>query len=82
MEYMSHEMKERKNEVLEIADWSLENVRGIPEQENGSDCGMFTCKFAECLARESKLDFVKQQNMNYYRERMIYELLKKDLMFP
>jgi len=82
LEYLKQEMKERKSEVLETFDWTLENVEGIPEQQNGSDCGMFTCKFAECLSREGNLDFIKQENMNYYRRRMIYELLRKDIMFP
>jgi len=75
-------MKERKNEILDEAEWELETVEEIPHQQNGSDCGMFTCKFAEFISRDAKLKHVKQEKMNYYRQRMIYEIIKQDLLYP
>lgn len=29
----------------------------IPQQMNGSDCGMFACKFAEYITREADINF-------------------------
>ena len=74
-------MKERKKEDLNPNDWRLEVPRDIPTQENGSDCGVFTCKFAEYASRDAPLTF-KQSDMQYYRDRMIYEIVAQDLMSP
>ncbi|CAL8094420.1 unnamed protein product [Orchesella dallaii] len=81
LDYISKEMRERKQMELDKNEWSLHNVKGIPQQENGSDCGMFACKFAEYLSRDAEFSFT-QEKMPYYRDRMIYELLKQDLMYP
>jgi len=81
LRYLSFEMKERKKVELNTREWTLELMKDIPTQENGSDCGVFTCKFAEYLSRDAELTF-KQVNMNYYRNRMIYEITKQDLMYP
>lgn len=48
---------------------------------NGSDCGMFTCKFAEYLSRRAKFTF-GQSDMPYFRRRMVYEISKNDLLCP
>jgi len=56
-------------------------MKDIPTQENGSDCGVFACKFAEYLSRDAKLTF-KQKDMDYYRDRMVYEIVKQDLLYP
>jgi len=29
----------------------------IPQQMNGSDCGMFACKFAEYVTRDARITF-------------------------
>lgn len=81
LDYISREMKERKQVDLDKSTWTLQNMKEIPQQQNGSDCGMFSCKFAEYLSREAKLTF-KQEDMQYYRDRMIYELIKSELMSP
>ncbi len=74
-------MKERKQVDLDRSAWTLQNMKSIPQQQNGSDCGMFSCKFAEYLSRGADLTF-KQDDMQYYRDRMIYELIKSELMSP
>lgn len=81
MNYLAQEMRERKGTLLNKEEWELENVDDVPQQQNGSDCGVFTCKFAEYLSRDADLTFV-QENMNYYRERMVYEIIENDLMYP
>ena len=74
-------MQERKKESLNTSEWSLDVPKNIPTQENGSDCGVFSCKFAEYASRDAPFTF-KQENMNYYRSRMVYEIIKQDLMYP
>jgi len=46
----------------------------IPLQDNGSDCGVFTCKFAEYLGQRLDLAF-SAGDMPYFRRRMLVDLL-------
>lgn len=70
----------------DLSDWvdyipgrySDANLDGIPHQNNGSDCGMFTCKFADYLSENLDLTF-SCQDMPYFRKRMVLDLLKNRL---
>uniref|UniRef100_A0A915CT69 Ubiquitin-like protease family profile domain-containing protein n=1 Tax=Ditylenchus dipsaci TaxID=166011 RepID=A0A915CT69_9BILA len=42
----------------------------IPTQMNGSDCGVFLCRFAECIARDADTDF-KAADMNEFRKKIV-----------
>ena len=44
--------QDKKGQVLDASDWEMcmPGVRA-PQQNNGSDCGVFTLMFADCLAR-------------------------------
>ena len=57
------------------------NAKNIPQQKNGSDCGMFVCKFAEYLSRKAEFTF-SQSNMPYFRKRMMYEITRNELLYP
>ena len=48
---------------------------------NGSDCGMFTCQFAEYISRRARFTF-SQNDMPYFRKRMIAEIVNNDIIFP
>lgn len=88
LEYLKEEHKNKKGTDLP-SHWVI-NAEGvddddnvdvrIPQQKNGSDCGVFTCRFAECIARQASFDHVTQENMYYFRRRMIYEILKNQLV--
>lgn len=39
VEYLRYEYQDKKKEVLDIVDWTTENVHNIPQQENCFDCG-------------------------------------------
>lgn len=54
-------------------------VQDIPQQMNGSDCGVFTCKFAEYASRRAKITFT-QAHMPYFRQRMVLEIMNKRLL--
>ena len=49
--------------------------------QNGSNCGIFACKVAEYLSRETSLSF-GQEDMAYYRKRMVWEIIKNQLLSP
>lgn len=59
--------------------WRVQSMTMIPEQGNGSDCGVFACQFAKYLAREWPLDFTQSQ-MPQFRSQMIYEIYTKKLL--
>eukprot|EP00092_Neocalanus_flemingeri_P025291 GFUD01027423.1.p1 GENE.GFUD01027423.1~~GFUD01027423.1.p1 ORF type:complete len:678 (+),score=252.81 GFUD01027423.1:55-2088(+) len=80
-DYLKEEHLAKKGTPLDLANWSQVIAKQIPQQMNGSDCGMFACKFAEYLSRRAKITF-SQQDMPYFRRRMIYEIVKNTLMHP
>ena len=51
----------------------------IPAQQNGYDCGVFTCMFMDYLARQEDFDF-SQDNMPYLRERIIWEISQSKMI--
>lgn len=46
----------------------------IPQQDNGFDCGVFTCQFIESLSRGEDDFAFTQENMPYLRRRMVWEI--------
>lgn len=81
IQYLRDEHLDKKKSSYDTSQYSMEIVKDIPQQMNGSDCGMFTCKFAEYISRNAAITF-NQENMPYFRRRMIYEIVKNNLMHP
>ena len=79
--YLQEEHKSKKGTELDMAPWKQVIAKKIPQQMNGSDCGMFTCKFAEFSSRRARFTF-NQADMPYYRKRMVYEIVKNKLLHP
>lgn len=77
--YLMEESLDKKKIHFDMSDWTLECVRDCPMQKNGSDCGVFSCQFAEFIARDSKITF-EQQHMPYIRRKMIYEIASGKLL--
>ncbi|XP_064460955.1 sentrin-specific protease 1-like [Ornithodoros turicata] len=78
-DYLKDESLDKRQEKLDMSEWTLETVKGVPQQMNGSDCGMFALKYAEYITRDAKITF-SQMNMPYFRRRMVYEILTKRLL--
>ncbi|CAF2634415.1 unnamed protein product [Rotaria sp. Silwood2] len=69
-----------KRQITPMPDgWRVQPMNMIPEQANGSDCGVFACQFGKYLAREWPLDFTQAQ-MAQFRLQMIYEIYTKQLI--
>uniref|UniRef100_A0A914PJZ6 Ubiquitin-like protease family profile domain-containing protein n=1 Tax=Panagrolaimus davidi TaxID=227884 RepID=A0A914PJZ6_9BILA len=79
LSYMSSEFKDKKNEDFEITGWTFQHKKNIPTQLNGSDCGIFVCKYAEYVSRRAEFDF-DQQDMPHFRKEMVWEILQQRLM--
>jgi len=80
-EYVKNEHLAKKGKALDMSSWVQVVAKQIPQQMNGSDCGMFTCKFAEYLSRRARITF-SQQDMPYFRRRMVYEIVENTLLHP
>lgn len=77
--YLREESKDKRKKELDLTDWTYETVKDIPQQMNGSDCGMFALKYAEYITRDAKITF-DQMHMPYFRRRMVYEILTQKLL--
>ena len=60
-----------------LTGFALQTRTEVPQQENGCDCGVFTCKFADFEAMERQCDF-SQEHMQYFRRRMVAEILESN----
>lgn len=78
-EYICEESLDKRKEEFDFSEWHFINRDDIPQQMNGSDCGMFTCKFAEFASRRAQISFT-HQHMPYFRKRMVYEICRQKLL--
>uniref|UniRef100_A0A1W7RD34 Ubiquitin-like protease family profile domain-containing protein n=1 Tax=Agkistrodon contortrix contortrix TaxID=8713 RepID=A0A1W7RD34_AGKCO len=81
LQYLQEESKAKKNLDINVSSWILYSMKPheIPQQLNGSDCGMFTCKFADFVTRDKPIAFT-QFHMPYYRKKMVWEILHQQLL--
>ncbi|XP_020360192.1 ubiquitin-like-specific protease 1C isoform X3 [Oncorhynchus kisutch] len=79
--YLREEHKARKNQDLDACKWTVGSLRAseIPQQKNGSDCGVFACKYADYIAQGRPLNF-RQCHMPLFRKLMIWEILNQRLL--
>lgn len=78
-QYLRDESMDKRKIPFDTSDWTVESVRDCPMQQNGSDCGVFSCMFAEFISRDSRISF-SQQHMQYFRRKMVYEISSGKLL--
>ncbi|OAD58865.1 Sentrin-specific protease 1 [Eufriesea mexicana] len=78
-QYLEDESLDKKRQTYDTSNWKFECAKNIPQQMNGSDCGVFSCMFAEYICANKKITFT-QQDMPYFRHKMVYEILKSKLL--
>lgn len=72
--YVDDEHRNKKKKPFDFSGWEDYVMDNAPQQENGFDCGVFTCQTLEALSRgEEEFNF-SQKNMPYLRQRMIWEI--------
>ncbi|XP_016315668.1 sentrin-specific protease 1-like isoform X2 [Sinocyclocheilus anshuiensis] len=81
LKYLKQESEDKKGQNFDTSEWTLKSKRAneIPQQMNGSDCGMFTCKYAEYITKDRPITFT-QKHMPYFRRRMVWEILNQKLL--
>ncbi|KAJ8726683.1 hypothetical protein PYW07_001381 [Mythimna separata] len=77
--YLKEEHQDKKGEPFDVTGWKAECRTDIPQQMNGSDCGMFACTFAEFSARDAAYSFT-QAHMPYLRRKAALEILTGKLL--
>ncbi|XP_063838251.1 uncharacterized protein LOC135087408 isoform X1 [Ostrinia nubilalis] len=79
MQYLRDEHQDKKGAPFDDAGWRTECLKDIPQQMNGSDCGMFACTFAEFSCRDAPYTF-SQAHMPYLRRKAALEILQGKLL--
>ncbi|KAJ7986213.1 hypothetical protein DPEC_G00337630 [Dallia pectoralis] len=72
MRYIMAEAKEKKLAGYQKG-WKMIINKGIPQQKNDSDCGVFVLEYCKCLALKEPLEFT-QNDMPKVRKRIYKEL--------
>ena len=60
--------------------FTTEIVRTVPQQVGGIDCGIFTCQYAEHIARGAGIGFT-QEDVPQIRRNMVWELMTRRLIW-
>ncbi|XP_054859108.1 sentrin-specific protease 1 [Eublepharis macularius] len=81
LQYLKQESLDKKRKEFDTNGWMLLSKRSqeIPQQMNGSDCGMFACKYADYITKDKPISFT-QQHMPYFRKRTVWEILHRKLL--
>ncbi|NWI06938.1 SENP2 protease, partial [Tichodroma muraria] len=81
LKYLEEESREKRNIELTASEWTLHSMgtEEIPQQDNGSDCGVFVCKFADFISRDKPIIFTPE-HMPYFRRKMVWEIIHQQLL--
>lgn len=78
-QYLQDESLDKRKKPFDTSEFAKENMRECPRQMNGSDCGVFSCMFAEHETRNREIGFT-QEHMPYFRNKMIFEIAQGRLL--
>ncbi|KAE9014901.1 hypothetical protein PR003_g14564 [Phytophthora rubi] len=71
LRYLHDESEHKKKQKFDEEGWELVTCTpDTPQQNNGSDCGVFSCMFADYLSQNKPLTF-KQKDISFHRHRMV-----------
>lgn len=71
--------KEAERLLVPVAQYELRPNVKTPQQQNGYDCGVFTCTVAKYISHGDDLSF-SQRDMSTIRRRMAFEIINKGLI--
>ncbi|XP_031452400.1 sentrin-specific protease 2 isoform X2 [Phasianus colchicus] len=80
-QYLQEESWEKDKVKLSFSEWTLYSMESheIPQQLNGSDCGVFMCKYADYVCRDKPITFT-EKDMPYFRKKMVWEIIHQQLL--
>ncbi|XP_050090272.1 sentrin-specific protease 2-like [Anopheles aquasalis] len=77
--YLCQESMDKRQVPFDKTGLTKRNMSECPKQNNGSDCGVFSCMFAEFLTRDHPITF-NQSRMQYFRRKMMLEIAQGELI--
>ena len=72
-----HHLEKRKKNIIQ-EEWRHIDVKGIPQQGDDGNCGVFICLYAEHLSMGVHFEF-SNDNMSQYRFSMLSEIQREQL---
>ncbi|XP_022698137.1 sentrin-specific protease-like [Varroa jacobsoni] len=69
-DYLSEQMETQN---MEYRTCSVHFIRDIPQQQNSYDCGVFVCKYAECIVLRKEMRF-EQKQMSQFRSQIARDM--------
>ncbi|MQL87532.1 hypothetical protein Taro_020073 [Colocasia esculenta] len=76
-QYVEELKRYLKGKHIDAEKWPLCYPDPCPQQGSEDDCGIFTCKYMECLARRGIQDFpFSQDDMPYVRAKFALHFIK------
>lgn len=78
-QYLQEESMVKRKQTLDTSKFAIESVKDIPRQRNLSDCGVFSCMYAEYITRNKGVDFHPEEAREF-RKKMTLEILEAKIM--
>ena len=78
-DYLDRESQDKLKKPFDSTGWENVCPKNIPRQQNGYDCGVFTCTFIERKSRGMANFGFSQQNMPLLRQKMVLNIINKSL---
>ncbi|MQM12185.1 hypothetical protein Taro_045102 [Colocasia esculenta] len=76
-QYVEELKRYLKGKHIDADKWPLRYPDPCPQQGSGDDCGIFTCKYMECLAHRDIQDLsISQDDMPYVRAKFALHFIK------
>lgn len=72
-DYLVEEALDKKGQTFDMGGWSLKSMTNIPQQKNQSDCGVFSCAYADVITRNEQIQFT-HKSMRWLRLKMSMEI--------
>ena len=85
--YLQALLRYLKDEAKKISfdfnekDWTLFVDDAIPKQDNGYDCGVFVCMFADFLTDNLPFAF-SQADMDLFRKKIFVSIKRQKIGYP
>ncbi|XP_016967152.3 sentrin-specific protease 5 [Drosophila biarmipes] len=76
--YLWEESLDKRKQPFDTSTFRIEKARNVPHQKNNTDCGVFSCMFAEYVTRNAPITF-SQDNMVYFRKKIALEIIDGEL---
>jgi len=78
-QWVEDESQDKRKKAFDFTGWTNYTPKDIPMQQNGYDCGVFMCKFADFASRDESFSF-SQENMRSFRQLIAFELLSGQML--